>query len=194
MSEDGCARVRISHNPYNHRQLEACTIEGRLDLLRSLGGRLELCQRSLNEYLDTKKKLFPRFYFVSNVRASWVYTYVPDPAARSSLYSTTTTKTGGPPRHAGQRHAAPQDRALPLRLLRRPGGPALRQGESCMLCVNMNACPPTVSLKNRTPLTQTRPQDEEGKESARTVDAMVAKDKERVPLHAPFTMEGAWFV
>lgn len=82
MSEDGCARVRISHNPYNHRQLEACTIEGRLDLLRSLDGRLELCQRSLNEYLDTKKKLFPRFYFVSNVRASWVCTYVPDPAAR----------------------------------------------------------------------------------------------------------------
>lgn len=43
-------------------------MEGRLELLASLGGRLELCQRSLNEYLDTKKKLFPRFYFVSNVR------------------------------------------------------------------------------------------------------------------------------
>lgn len=49
-------------------QLEACSVEGRLELLRSLGARLELCQRSLNEYLDTKKKLFPRFYFVSNVR------------------------------------------------------------------------------------------------------------------------------
>ncbi len=33
-------------------------------------------------------------------------------------------------------------------------------------------------------------QDEDGKESARTVDMMIAKDRERVPLHQPFTMEG----
>merc|ERR1712196_421128 len=29
--------------------------------------RLDMCQRSLNEYLDQKKKIFPRFYFCSNV-------------------------------------------------------------------------------------------------------------------------------
>jgi dynein heavy chain len=28
--------------------------------------RLDLCQKSLNEYLDQKKKIFPRFYFVSS--------------------------------------------------------------------------------------------------------------------------------
>eukprot|EP00937_MAST-01D_sp_MAST-1D-sp2_P001625 g1625.t1 len=45
-----------------------CTlVEGRQETLKDLGQRLELCQKSLNEYLDVKKKIFPRFYFVSNV-------------------------------------------------------------------------------------------------------------------------------
>lgn len=33
-------------------------------------------------------------------------------------------------------------------------------------------------------------QDADGKESAHTVDAMVAKDRERVALYQPFTMQG----
>ena len=28
---------------------------------------LELCQKALTEYLDMKKNIFPRFYFVSNM-------------------------------------------------------------------------------------------------------------------------------
>ena len=28
---------------------------------------LEKCQKALNEYLDMKKNIFPRFYFVANV-------------------------------------------------------------------------------------------------------------------------------
>jgi len=47
--------------------VEACTKEGRGDVLKEMTKNLELCQKSLNEYLDTKKKIFPRFYFVSNV-------------------------------------------------------------------------------------------------------------------------------
>ena len=46
--------------------VEACTKEGRGDVLRDMTKALELCQKSLNEYLDMKKKIFPRFYFVSN--------------------------------------------------------------------------------------------------------------------------------
>ena len=44
-----------------------CSVDGRLDLLNGIQAKLDMCQRSLNEYLDQKKKIFPRFYFVSNV-------------------------------------------------------------------------------------------------------------------------------
>jgi len=46
---------------------DVCSVAGRRDLLLGMRERLELCQKSLNDYLDVKKKLFPRFYFVSSV-------------------------------------------------------------------------------------------------------------------------------
>ncbi len=47
--------------------VNVCSVEGRYDSLKGMRERLELCQKSLNEYLDIKKKIFPRFYFVSSV-------------------------------------------------------------------------------------------------------------------------------
>ena len=47
--------------------VDACSVEGRGEALKTMTRNLELCQKSLNEYLDMKKKIFPRFYFVSNV-------------------------------------------------------------------------------------------------------------------------------
>jgi len=47
--------------------INVCSVDGRQELLASMMARLEQCQKSLNEYLDQKKKIFPRFYFVSNV-------------------------------------------------------------------------------------------------------------------------------
>ena len=47
--------------------VKVCSIEGRYEALRSMSEKLEMCQKSLKEYLDIKKKVFPRFYFVSSV-------------------------------------------------------------------------------------------------------------------------------
>lgn len=47
--------------------VNVCSVEGRCDALKGMRQRLEMCQKSLNEYLDIKKKIFPRFYFVSSV-------------------------------------------------------------------------------------------------------------------------------
>ncbi len=44
----------------------AATYEGREELLNNFFSEIELCEKALNEYLEQKKKIFPRFYFVSN--------------------------------------------------------------------------------------------------------------------------------
>lgn len=46
--------------------ITACTWEGREEALKNLFTDIEMCEKALNEYLEQKKKVFPRFYFVSN--------------------------------------------------------------------------------------------------------------------------------
>jgi len=46
--------------------IAACTYEGREELLYNFYAEIELCEKALNEYLEQKKKIFARFYFVSN--------------------------------------------------------------------------------------------------------------------------------
>lgn len=46
--------------------LEACSVEGRTAQLHEIYESLEGCQKSLTEYLDTKRNSFPRFFFISD--------------------------------------------------------------------------------------------------------------------------------
>ena len=44
----------------------AATFDGREELLKEFFEGIEECEKALNQYLEEKKKIFPRFYFVSN--------------------------------------------------------------------------------------------------------------------------------
>lgn len=44
----------------------ACHAQNRLQDLESLSTGLEKCQKSLNDYLDSKRNAFPRFFFISD--------------------------------------------------------------------------------------------------------------------------------
>ena len=45
----------------------ACLKDGRMEALQACQVALDLCSRSLSDYLETKRKKFPRFYFISAV-------------------------------------------------------------------------------------------------------------------------------
>lgn len=44
----------------------ACHTANRLEDLQGIADGLEICQKSLNDYLDTKRNAFPRFFFISD--------------------------------------------------------------------------------------------------------------------------------
>ena len=46
--------------------VEACNAEGRLELLKELSDDLEACQKSLSDYLQSKRNAFSRFFFISD--------------------------------------------------------------------------------------------------------------------------------
>jgi len=50
----------------NSQVVEACTCEGREEQLNGFYQDIETCEKALNAYLEEKKKVFPRFYFISN--------------------------------------------------------------------------------------------------------------------------------
>jgi dynein heavy chain len=45
--------------------VEACNLEGRQERLENMLTQLEQCEKALQDYLETKRIAFPRFYFVA---------------------------------------------------------------------------------------------------------------------------------
>lgn len=56
----------MSDTAKNPKVLEACHAASRLEQLQMLVAGLEKCQKSLNDYLDSKRNAFPRFFFISD--------------------------------------------------------------------------------------------------------------------------------
>lgn len=45
--------------------IDVCMVPSRLSDIQALSDGLDRCQKSLNDYLDSKRRIFPRFYFIS---------------------------------------------------------------------------------------------------------------------------------
>jgi dynein heavy chain len=50
----------------NPNARRSCTVDGLLAVINRMDEGLEKIQKSLDQYLETKRMVFPRFYFVSD--------------------------------------------------------------------------------------------------------------------------------
>ncbi|RKO94122.1 dynein heavy chain and region D6 of dynein motor-domain-containing protein [Blyttiomyces helicus] len=63
---DKAFKKLMSETAKNNLVMAACNAEGRLALLQNLSNDLESCQKSLSDYLESKRNAFPRFFFISD--------------------------------------------------------------------------------------------------------------------------------
>ena len=61
---------------------------GLLDTLNDMNLKLEEIQKSLDMYLETKRQIFPRFYFLSNDDLLEILGQSKNPEAVSSIFET----------------------------------------------------------------------------------------------------------
>ena len=74
--------------------VQACLKEGRMDAMKKCQAGLDLCQKSLSDYLETKRKKFPRFYFISSADLVDVLSKGRNPPAVQEHFSKFTDNIG----------------------------------------------------------------------------------------------------
>eukprot|EP00966_Prymnesium_polylepis_P094862 2196663-Prymnesium_polylepis.1 len=57
------ATLKQIHSTKN--AVAACNVDGLIPTLEAMGVDLELCEKDLADFLEAKKRIFPRFYFLS---------------------------------------------------------------------------------------------------------------------------------
>jgi len=67
--------------------IPACSNDMLNDFLPDLCMKLEECQKSLEHYLETKRKKFPRFFFLSEPNILNILSHGSDPKAIEDEYS-----------------------------------------------------------------------------------------------------------
>jgi len=74
--------------------IEAAMTEGREEIFNRCQAALDLCQKSLSDYLEVKKKKFPRFYFVAPADLIDILSKGRNPPAVQEHFSKFTDNTG----------------------------------------------------------------------------------------------------
>jgi len=75
--------------------IDVCTAQGREEAFNKCLANLELCQKSLSDYLEVKKRRFPRFYFISAVDLVDILSKGRNPPMVQEHFSKFTDATGG---------------------------------------------------------------------------------------------------
>ena len=91
---DAQFREQMVDASQNSDPIEVGCASGREETFTTIQGNLDLCQKSLSDYLEVKKKKFPRFYFISAVDLVDILSKGRNPPSVQEHFSKFTDATG----------------------------------------------------------------------------------------------------